>query len=867
MDTSDDRSLSPLGPRSRRSSGTSVTFPLGEDTAARHTLDTVQRLHAKLHDVASDNHKLDDSNAKLQRQLRDQLDRNVELQARLADAENAKRFAEQRLQESKRQSQAAYDQLEDQLIAAQTEKARVESDLALRDRQIITLQTQLDNKQRFLQELERTMLENHANFREQLARTLSTEPEGTKRYDESENVRKAFQESLDMLKQTFEERVSLLKQRHQLEQTVKHNADRDNQEEIMSLAHMDEITKLTQAFTKRTIALQESIHAFEALLQAKDNEIEELEDKAQQLEQELQGFRQNSQSVESTIATRLERLKEQYERDKHELQLNQTQLQADLQRLRDQLGQRTEERDDAKKQLFKLQSIVDNSKDEHDDQLASLRTQLRAATAELDRLRIDYDTVKIQLANQTEECGQLRQQKAMDELLSADHSSEAQRLKMDAAQARNEADIAVREKTQLQDRNRELSTRVAQLEKEKVDRLTKDDDSRQQVLDELKQEKASRTREQAAMLEEQQVLHDKIRSLEQKVDRLSTEKQALDEALRLAEQSRRQTEAAQILRLESELRTVRDTLEAERTRMAEEKAAVRQQLARLEDRYRRAAADNEAAFQRAEAFSRDLTTARETVRVQKDAIRDLEKRLAKADESEQVESLRDEILVLKTQLKYLQTSANRALSGNDEGSNAGVPSRTDGSKLHGIIDEMHDTFVSTVRKQQRTIEQLQTKGQRTYESSIEVDELAPIVLDMRTLLQKARSQVAWWDECITELGDKLAQSPSRAADQHVPDAASATTPPQPPSVDGTSSTISYRRVNEKAGVPLPSTNWSRGSSPQPTGITGSATRTTRVAADDSTPGRRSDARMVFESGENRHGDVRSKPAGLAWTAL
>lgn len=53
-------------------------------------------------------------------------------------------------------------------------QARIENDLVLRDRQIIALQSQLDNKQRFIQELERTILENHAQFREQLARTLST---------------------------------------------------------------------------------------------------------------------------------------------------------------------------------------------------------------------------------------------------------------------------------------------------------------------------------------------------------------------------------------------------------------------------------------------------------------------------------------------------------------------------------------------------------------------------------------------------------------------------------------------------------------------------------------------------------------------
>ena len=205
MDSSDETALSPgRGGRSRRNSGaTSVTYPLAEDSAARYTLDTVQRLHSKLHDFANDNSRLDDTNTKLHRQLRDQIDKNGELQARLTDAENARRWAEQKLQDYRRQTQTTIDKHEDQLVAVQTEKvslspylcwselcattegdrfavveqtrqARIESDLVLRDRQIIALQSQLDNKQRFIQELERTILENHAQFREQLARTLST---------------------------------------------------------------------------------------------------------------------------------------------------------------------------------------------------------------------------------------------------------------------------------------------------------------------------------------------------------------------------------------------------------------------------------------------------------------------------------------------------------------------------------------------------------------------------------------------------------------------------------------------------------------------------------------------------------------------
>src|SRR3546814_238247 len=206
----------------------------------------------------------------------------------------------------------------------------------------------------------------------------------------------------------------------------------------MSITHMDEITKLTQAFTKRTVALQESIHAFEALLQAKDADIEELEDTNHQLEEELTALRQSNHSVESTVAARLELLKEQYEQDKRDLQLTNTQLQTDIRRIRDQLAQRTEEHDDVKQQLLKLQATNGRTNESYDDELASLRTQLRTTAGELDRLRIDHDTAKIQLANQTEECTQLRQQKAMDEVLSADHAREVKRLKMDEGKGTTE---------------------------------------------------------------------------------------------------------------------------------------------------------------------------------------------------------------------------------------------------------------------------------------------------------------------------------------------------------------------------------------------------------------------------------------------
>lgn len=130
MDISEDRSLSPQPHyASRRNSGasaaTSVTYPLVDDSAARHTLDTVQRLHTKLHDITNDNSKLDDTNAKLRRQLRDQIDKNAELQKRLTEAESSLSFADQRHQADKRQYQITNDKLEDQLITIQMEKVRM----------------------------------------------------------------------------------------------------------------------------------------------------------------------------------------------------------------------------------------------------------------------------------------------------------------------------------------------------------------------------------------------------------------------------------------------------------------------------------------------------------------------------------------------------------------------------------------------------------------------------------------------------------------------------------------------------------------------------------------------------------------------
>jgi DNA repair exonuclease SbcCD ATPase subunit len=261
---------------------------------------------------------------------------------------------------------------------------------------------------------------------------------------------------------------------------------------------------------------------------------------------------------------------------------------------------------------------------------------------------------------------------------------------------------------------------------------------------ELQDEKTARLQQQAEAREEQNALRDRMQTLERKLERAAAEKQALEDVLRAAERQRGEGRAAEMRLLETELKNVRDTLAEERVRAAEEKNAIRQQLARLEERYRGVTAENEAAFQRAEAYSRDLTAARETIRAQKDRVRDLEKRLAQASESEEVEAPRDEIGVLKTQLKYLQP--NRPYEGMSDAVEAGAAPgaaqrQAKTSELHGIIDDIHETFKSTVRSQQHTIDRLQSKGQRTYESPTEVDELAPIVSDMRLYLQKARGQV------------------------------------------------------------------------------------------------------------------------------
>ena len=125
METPEEHDL-PLysSQRPRLYSGTSATTSIPhtvlENAPARQALETVQKLHTRVHDVSNDNSRLDETNAKLQRQLREQINKYAEMQGWLNSAQTDLRLTEQRFADYRKQTQLQLDKQQEQMMELQS---------------------------------------------------------------------------------------------------------------------------------------------------------------------------------------------------------------------------------------------------------------------------------------------------------------------------------------------------------------------------------------------------------------------------------------------------------------------------------------------------------------------------------------------------------------------------------------------------------------------------------------------------------------------------------------------------------------------------------------------------------------------------